>query len=134
MTDLPTGTPAAVQPPRPLAYGTATPRGQGVIGIVGFAFALLGAMLVAHVFYQLWENVQVNIRVTWVLSPKYFVFAVLGVALCLAAIWRGQRAIPIIGLILGLLTVAAVLVLGSRTWGRPPDNGVSAWHWPQFET
>ncbi len=133
MSERPPVTQAAGEPAPMLPYGISEPRGQNVIGIVGLVFALLGAVLVAILYQQLLENVKVNIRVTWILSPKHFAFPVLAVVLGAIGLWRGRRALPTIALAIGLLTIAAALLLGGRTWGRAMENGASAWHWPEFE-
>jgi hypothetical protein len=116
-----------------LPYGTTRRRRVGAFGLTGLAFAVVGAVLAAMICWATARDLRVNVRIDVNLSPSYFLFPAVGLILCaIGLVRREKRLLPALGIVISLAAVSAVVLLGSRVWGRPAPGGASPWHLPRF--
>ena len=116
-----------------LSYGSAAPPRTALLAWVGLGLAVLGALLVATQVMIVARESAANVRFAWTVPARHLLLPALGILLAAFGWRRDARKWPAVAVGVGVLSLLTLLLLGSRTWGRPMPGGQSPWHWPTFD-
>jgi len=123
---------APARPPR-LSYGASSAATTSALAWLGLGFAALGALAVATQVMIVLGEAGGPGRFSLVVRLEYLLLPLLGILLASLG-WRSRaNRWPSAAVSIAVLSILTLLLLGSRTWGKPPPAGYSPWQWPRIE-
>ena len=116
-----------------LQYGTTTVLRTRVLAWVALGFALLGALVVAIQLRIVLGEAAAQGRFEWVALAGHFLLPGLAILLALFGWRRDAKRWATLAAAIATLSILALLLLSSRTWGNRAPGGESRWHWPRVD-
>ena len=114
-------------------YSAARATRTGALAWIGLGFALVGALLAATQVLIVLREVSATSRFGLTVRLQHFVWPALGIVLATPGWKREAKRWRATALVVAALSILTLLLLSSRTWGKPSAAGQSPWHWPDLE-
>lgn len=116
-----------------LPYGVARSARTSILAWVGLAFAVVGALIAAGQVMVVAREAGSNVRFAWTLPAHHLLPPLLGILLAGLGWRRRSRRWPAAAILIAVLSILTLVLLSSRTWGKPVPGGEGPWHRPSLE-